>query len=89
VPFLVALVFLLPASPPVTGSTGATGDRAGARPGDRTGGLPRAYWLTWIFLALCISAEFSFVVWGSQSSLPGPAPPTPMRPASRASTSPA
>ena len=66
VPFLVALVFLLPASPARDRVDGATGDRAGARPGDRTGGLPRAYWLTWIFLALCISAEFSFVVWGSQ-----------------------
>lgn len=30
------------------------------------GGLPRAYWLSWLFMTLLIGAEFSFVVWGSQ-----------------------
>jgi fucose permease len=56
VPFLVALVFLMPASP--------ARDRPGAS-GDGGAGLPRLYWMTWLFLALSIGAEFSFVVWGS------------------------
>jgi hypothetical protein len=57
VPFLVALVFLLPASP------------ARDRPVDRREAaavLPRPYWMSWVFLTLSIGAEFSFVVWGSQ-----------------------
>ena len=28
--------------------------------------LPRAYWLAWTFLVLCIGAESSFVAWGAQ-----------------------
>lgn len=35
-------------------------DHAGEPP------LPRAYWLAWTFLALCIGAESSFVAWGAQ-----------------------
>jgi hypothetical protein len=56
VPFLVALIFLLPASP------------ARDRPARREDGsvLPRPYWMSWWFLTLSIGAEFSFVVWGSQ-----------------------
>ena len=57
VPFLVALTLILPASP--ARDRPATGDEAGA-------GLPRLYWMTWLFLVLSIGAEFSFVVWGSQ-----------------------
>jgi hypothetical protein len=57
VPFLVALVLLLPASP--------ARDRPVAR-SEVGAGLPRAYWMSWLFLALSIGAEFSFVVWGSQ-----------------------
>ena len=57
VPLLVPLVFALPGSPardrPVAGS--------GPEPG-----LPHGYWLSWLFLVLCIGAEFSFVVWASQ-----------------------
>ena len=33
---------------------------------DREPRLPRAYWLTWTFLVLCIGAESSFVAWGAQ-----------------------
>jgi MFS family permease len=57
IPLLVALLFVLPASP--------ARDRPAAG-GDAGGRLPRLYWLTWLFLALSIGAEFSFVVWGSQ-----------------------
>ena len=57
VPLLVALVFLLPASP--------ARDRPAAE-GDAGQTLPHLYWMTWLFLALSIGAEFSFVVWGSQ-----------------------
>jgi fucose permease len=28
--------------------------------------LPRAYWLAWTFLALCVAAESSFVTWAAQ-----------------------
>jgi MFS family permease len=57
VPLLVTLVFLLPASP--------AQDRP--LPGNETGrSLPRLYWMTWLFLALAIGAEFSFVAWGPQ-----------------------
>ncbi len=57
VPLLIVLIFLLPASP--------ARDRppAGTEAGEP---LPRLYWMTWLFLALSIGAEFSFVVWGSQ-----------------------
>ncbi len=57
VPFLVALMFMLPASP--ARDRPAAANEAGAR-------LPRLYWMAWLFLTLCIGAEFSFVVWGSQ-----------------------
>jgi hypothetical protein len=57
VPFLVLLAFILPGSP--------ARDR-GARVGASEPRLPRAYWLTWTYLALGIAAEFSFVVWGAQ-----------------------
>jgi MFS family permease len=57
IPLLVALVFVVPASP--------ARDRPAAG-GDAGGRLPSLYWITWLFLALSIGAEFSFVVWGSQ-----------------------
>ena len=57
VPFLVLLVFTLPASP---------ARDLGAAAGSREPGLPRAYWLTWAFLVLCMGAEFSIVAWGAQ-----------------------
>jgi MFS family permease len=57
VPLLALLVFILPASP--------ARDRA-ADAGSREPGLSRAYWLTWIFLVLCMGAEFSIVAWGAQ-----------------------
>src|SRR5512140_37130 len=57
IPVLLLLVVTLPASP-------AT-DRPVAS-GERPARLPRPYWLTWAFLTFEISAEFSFVVWGSQ-----------------------
>ena len=57
VPFLVLLVFVLPASP---ARDRVVGD------GARESSLPRAYWLTWIFLVLCMGAEFSIVAWGAQ-----------------------
>lgn len=57
VPFLVPLVLLLPASP--------ARDRA-VDDGAREPALPRAYWLTWLFLVLCMGAEFSIVAWGAQ-----------------------
>ena len=57
VPFLMALMLMLPASPARDRPT--AGNEAGA-------GLPRLYWMTWVFLTLSIGAEFSFVVWGSQ-----------------------
>ena len=57
VPFLIALMVMLPASP--ARDRPSVGNEAGAR-------LPRMYWMTWLFLVLSIGAEFSFVVWGSQ-----------------------
>jgi len=76
VPFLVALVFVLPASPArdVHAATGPGEDvpAVAEGPGEpRTGhppppALPRPYWQTWGFLTLAIGAEFSFVTWGSQ-----------------------
>ena len=56
-PVLVLLVFLLPPSPArdLPPSPDAPGPR-----------LPGAYWLAWLFLALSIGAEFSFVVWAAQ-----------------------
>lgn len=57
VPFLLALAFVLPASP---------ARDVVVRGGEREPALPRPYWLTWAFLVLCIGAEFSFVTWGSQ-----------------------
>ncbi len=57
VPVLVLLVLILPASP--------ARDRDAAS-GGRESGLPRAYWLTWLFLTLCMGAEFSIVAWGAQ-----------------------
>jgi MFS family permease len=57
VPFLALLALTLPPSP------------ARDRPpvaGRRDRPLPREYWRSWLFLALFIGAEFSFVVWGAQ-----------------------
>lgn len=57
VPLLLVLALVIPASP--------ARDLAG--PADRREPpLGRAYWLTWVYLALCIAAEFSFVAWGAQ-----------------------
>lgn len=57
VPFLVLLAFMLPASP--------ARDLAAAADSPEPG-LPRAYWLVWAFLVLCMGAEFSIVAWGAQ-----------------------
>jgi hypothetical protein len=57
VPFLIALMVVLPASP--------ARDRPPADT-EADAPLPRLYWMTWLFLTLSIGAEFSFVVWGSQ-----------------------
>lgn len=57
VPFLIALVFVIPGSP----ARDAPADAAVREPS-----LPRAFWLAWAYLALCIGAEFSYVVWGAQ-----------------------
>lgn len=57
VPFLVALAFVIPGSP---------ARDVPAEAGAHEGPLPRAFWLAWAYLALCIGAEFSYVVWGSQ-----------------------
>ena len=57
VPLLIALVFVLPASP--ARDRPPAGTEADAP-------LPRLYWMTWLFLTLSIGAEFSFIVWGSQ-----------------------
>ena len=57
VPFLIALAFVMPASP------------ARDRPHDTSeagAALPAAYWLSWTYLTLCIAVEFSFVAWGAQ-----------------------
>jgi len=41
--------------------------RGPARPGrPAEPPLPRAYWLVWAFLALCVAAESSFVTWAAQ-----------------------
>jgi MFS family permease len=57
VPFLVALIAVVPASPA----------RDQPNPdGAQDAALGRAYWLTWFYLVLGISAEFSFVAWGAQ-----------------------
>jgi fucose permease len=39
---------------------------AAARGRGQEPSLPRAYWLAWTFLVLCIGAESSFVAWGAQ-----------------------
>ena len=57
IPLLVALVFVLPASP--ARDQPPAGDDAAAP-------LPRPYWMSWLILSLSVGAEFSFVVWGSQ-----------------------
>ena len=57
VPLLLVLALVVPASPA----------RDVARPADRReSSLGRGYWLAWVYLALCIAAEFSFVAWGAQ-----------------------
>lgn len=57
VPFLLALVLVMPGSPARDLRTG----RDAVEPP-----LPGAFWLSWAFLTLGIGAEFSYVVWGSQ-----------------------
>ncbi|MEI7744804.1 MAG: hypothetical protein WCK58_13775 [Chloroflexota bacterium] len=56
VPLLLVLMLVLPGSP---ASDTLLDDR-------REPPLGRPFWLTWVFLVLCIGAEFSFVAWGSQ-----------------------
>lgn len=58
VPVLLVLAVLIPASPARDAS--ATADH-GPEPA-----LGRSYWLAWIYLALGVAAEFSFVTWGTQ-----------------------
>jgi MFS family permease len=57
VPVLLVLVLTLPASPVLEVSTASR---------EIEPGLPRAYWLMWTFLVLCMGAEFSIVAWGAQ-----------------------
>jgi fucose permease len=57
VPFVLALAFVTPGSPARDQPVEA---------GTREPPLSRAFWLSWLFLALCIGAEFSYVVWGAQ-----------------------
>jgi len=57
VPFVLALAFVTPGSPARDRPT----DAGIAEPP-----LSREFWLAWLFLALCIGAEFSYVVWGAQ-----------------------
>lgn len=59
--------------PPPAASEGLADDPLPAANGSRAGAerraeppLPRAYWLAWTFLLLCIGAESSFVAWGAQ-----------------------
>jgi MFS family permease len=56
-PFLVVLAFVIPGSP----ARDAPLASGAAEPP-----LSRAFWMSWAFLTLCIGAEFSYVVWGSQ-----------------------
>jgi MFS family permease len=56
-PFLVVLAIVIPGSP---AHDAPLADGASEPP------LSRAFWLSWAFLTLCIGAEFSYVVWGSQ-----------------------
>lgn len=58
VPFLIALAFVIPGSP--------ARDVPADADAQHEGPLPRAFWLAWAYLALCIGAEFSYVVWGAQ-----------------------
>ena len=57
VPFLLVLALVMPGSP----ARDRRMDTDAAEPA-----LPGAFWLSWAFLTLCIGAEFSYVVWGSQ-----------------------
>ena len=75
VPLALAIALLIPvgrgdvaAAASARSADRATGDTAAPSPGRRRlePPLPRAYWLAWTFLALCIGAESSFVAWGAQ-----------------------
>lgn len=57
VPLFLVLAFITPGSP--------AHDQP-ARAGAAEPPLSREFWLTWLFLTLCIGAEFSYVVWGAQ-----------------------
>jgi hypothetical protein len=57
VPFLLVLAFVTPGSP---ARDQPTADGFAEPP------LSREFWLAWLFLTLCIGAEFSYVVWGAQ-----------------------
>jgi MFS family permease len=57
VPLLLMLALVMPGSPAHDAPVAAG---AGEPP------LPGAFWVSWGFLTLCIGAEFSYVVWGSQ-----------------------
>ncbi len=56
-PVLVVLAFVIPGSP---ARDAPVAEGAPEPP------LSREFWLSWVFLTLCIGAEFSYVVWGSQ-----------------------
>ncbi len=73
VPFLAMLALALPPSPARDRPAAPDPDPPAARNADPSparetvlAGLPRAYWLSWLFMVVLIGAEFSFVVWGSQ-----------------------
>ncbi len=57
VPLLVVVAAVIPGSPARDASAAA---------GTAEPPLAGAFWLVWGFLTLCIGAEFSYVVWGSQ-----------------------
>ena len=68
VPLALALALLVPVGRGGT-ATASSDDLTPAPLRDaprREPPLPRAYWLAWTFLALCIGVESSFVAWGAQ-----------------------
>jgi hypothetical protein len=73
VPLALAVALLATAGRRKAGGDPAAADGGDLRPVAPAGHdhhaeppLPRAYWLAWTFLVLCIGAESSFVAWGAQ-----------------------